>query len=236
MLLNKRLAKRSRTSSLFSLTKKSKLIIVSYALIIIGLAGLVIAGYSYINEPRPPATSNAAKSVDAVTPPSSKKPSPASIASYSVPPNNPKYIEIPAINIANTDVLNLGLMKDGTIATPDNIYETGWYNRSSLPGQLGAMFIYGHVSSWTADGIFYNLKKLVAGDSITITTGNNKTFIYKVVASRVYPYNNVPMNQVLSPLNPKIPALNLMTCTGQVIKGTSEFNERLVVYANLVKG
>ena len=235
MLLNNRLGKRFRTISLSRPTKKSKLIITSYALMIIGVVGLLIAGYLFINQPRPPAIQKNAKSVDAITPPSSNKPSSATIASYSVPPNNPKYITIPAINISNTEVLNLGIMKDGIIATPDNIYETGWYNRSSLPGQQGAMFIYGHVSSWTADGIFYNLKKLVVGDSITIITGNNKSYIYKVVASKVYPYNNVPMNQVLSPHNPKIPALNLMTCTGQVIKGTSEFNQRLVVYANLIQ-
>jgi sortase A len=96
------------------------------------------------------------------------------------------------------------------------------------------MFIYGHVSSWTADGVFYNLKKLVTGDDITITRGDNQTYTYKVVRSEVYPYNNVPMNTVLSPSNPKVPGLNLMTCTGSVIKGTSEFNERLVVYTNLV--
>ena len=43
------------------------------------------------------------------------------------------------------------------------------------------------------------------------------------------------MSQVLSPVNPTKPGLNLITCTGQVISGTSEFNERLVVYTSLVK-
>jgi hypothetical protein len=43
------------------------------------------------------------------------------------------------------------------------------------------------------------------------------------------------MDQVLVPANANKPGLNMMTCTGEVIKGTSEFNERLVVYANLVK-
>jgi hypothetical protein len=42
------------------------------------------------------------------------------------------------------------------------------------------------------------------------------------------------MQQVLSSVNPDQPGLNLMTCTGQVIKGTSQFNERLVVFTTLV--
>lgn len=216
--------------------KKLQFKILSYGLISLGIAGLLLVGYLYINQAKAPAYQQIPKSINVTAPPSSVKPSPSTIASYSVPPNNPKYIAIPAINISNTNVLNLGLQKNGVIATPDNIYETGWYNKSSLPGQLGAMFIYGHVSSWTADGIFYNLKKLVPGDIITITTGNNKIYKYKVEATRIYPYNNVPMGQVLSPVNPKEPGLNLMTCTGQVIKGTSEFNERLVIYSTLISG
>ena len=89
------------------------------------------------------------------------------------------------------------------------------------------MFIYGHVSSWTADGVFYNLHKLKAGDNIVITRGDNTSYTYTVIKSRIYPYNNVPMNTVLAPVNSDMPGLNLMTCTGSVIKGTSEFNERL---------
>ncbi len=35
----------------------------------------------------------------------------------------------------------------------------------------GAMFIYGYVSSRTADGILFNLKKLILGDLATNTRG-----------------------------------------------------------------
>jgi LPXTG-site transpeptidase (sortase) family protein len=166
--------------------------------------------------------------------PSSVKPTTQEIVSYSVPPNDPKYISIPAIDISTTKVLKLGLLKSGAIGTPDNVYDTGWYDGSSTPGQNGAMFIYGHVSSWTADGIFYNLKILVAGDKIIITRGDNTTYTYQVVSLKIYPYNNVPMNTVLEPIQAGTPGLNLMTCTGQVMPGTSEFNERLVVYTSLV--
>jgi LPXTG-site transpeptidase (sortase) family protein len=206
-----------------------------YILIIIGVIGIGLSVALYRSEPKPPkAPPSDTKSVNVVAAPSSKKLAPKAIAAYTVPATDPKYIAIPSIGISNTPIVRLGLLKSGAIATPDNIFETGWYDGSSLPGQAGAMFIYGHVSSWTADGIFYNLKKLVAGDQITITRGDNKTYTYDVVSKQIYPSNNVNMNQVLAPVDGNMPGLNLMTCTGQVIKGTSEFNERLVVFTKLI--
>lgn len=127
----------------------------------------------------------------------------------------------------------LGLLKDGEMATPNNIYDTGWYTASSKPGQAGAMFIYGHVSSWQANGVFYNLKKLKPNDRIIISRGDDARYIYKVVSSTVYPYNHVDMQAVLSPVTAGLPGLNLMTCTGPLIGGTGEFSQRLVVFTSL---
>ena len=203
------------------------------ALIAIGLVGVVVSIFLYLERPRAPKMVTSPKSITVNSAPSSIKPGAQVVESYSVPSNDPKYIAIPSIDISNTPVLKLGLLKSGAIATPDNIYETGWYDGSSLPGQSGAMFIYGHVSSWKANGIFYNLKNLVAGDKVDITKGDNTILTYRVVSSKVYPYNNVNMAQVLAPVNPNTPGLNLMTCTGEIIKGTSQFNERLVVFTSL---
>jgi sortase A len=207
---------------------------IAYGLITLGIIGVVASLIIYKDQPKEPAAAKDVKSVNVAQAPSSIKPATKAVALYSVAPNLPKYISIPAIGIPNTEVIKLGLMSNGEIATPDNIFQTGWYDGSSQPGQPGAMFIYGHVSSWTSNGIFYNLKQLKAGDKIVITTGNNTVYTYQVVNSKVYGYTSVPMNTVLAPVSSDKPGLNLMTCTGSVIKGTSEFNERLVVYTSLV--
>ena len=65
--------------------------------------------------------------------------------------------------------------------------------------------------------------------------GNGTLYNYKVVKKQVYSYDNVDMNALLSPVNPKLPGLNLITCTGSVIKGTNEFNQRIIVFTQLVK-
>jgi sortase (surface protein transpeptidase) len=196
--------------------------------LIFALVAVLIMVHQHKTEPKPPPGALTSKSA-----PSSVKPPIKAVAAYNVPPTDPKYIAISSIGLSNTPVLRLGLTTGGAIAVPDNIYEAGWYDGSSRPGQAGAMFIYGHFSSWTADGIFYNLHKLQLGDSVTIIRGDNTTYTYKVLKIVVYPYNAVPMNTVLASLSSNTPGLNLMTCTGQVIKGTSEFNERLVVYTSL---
>lgn len=196
---------------------------------VLAIAALLLITHDHKITPKPPSgalTSSAA--------PSSQKPSPAAVASYTVAPDLPKYLNIPSIGIQQTRVIKLGHFADGQITSPPNIYDAGWYESSAKPGQPGAMFIYGHVSNWTADGVFYNLKKLKPGHKVYITRGDNKRFTYQVVTTRIYPYNNVDMNQALAPIDSSKPGLNLMTCTGQVMKGTSEFNERLVVFTSLV--
>ncbi len=204
------------------------------ALILIGVIGIGLSWVLFMREPKPPKIALHPGSVSIEHAPSSVKLKPEETAQYSVPPSNPKYIAIPSIGIQNTPVLKLGLLKSGAIAAPGNIYEAGWYDGSALPGQNGATFIYGHVSSWSANGIFYDLKKVGVGDTIVITRGDSTTYTYKVSAIKTYPYNSVNMREVLSPIHNTQPGLNLMTCTGKIIQGTSEFSERLVVFSSLI--
>jgi sortase A len=203
-------------------------VLVAFGLLI-AVITIVLDVHVQNTTPKPPPGA-----IQSASAPSSLKPAQSAVVSYTVPASDPKYISVPIIEISNARIVRLGLLASGQIAVPNNIYDTGWYGGSALPGHLGAMFIYGHVSSWTNDGVFYNLKKLKAGDTITITRGDNTTYNYQVVSVKIYPYNNVDMEQVLAPIDASKPGLNLMTCTGQVIKGTSEFNERLVVFTSLV--
>ncbi|MEI9913732.1 MAG: class F sortase [Candidatus Saccharibacteria bacterium] len=164
---------------------------------------------------------------------STAKVSASTLASYTVAPTAPRYLKIPEIGV-NARVLNVGLVKGGAIGTPEDIYDTAWYNGSSLPGQPGATLIDGHISSWTSHGVFYNLNKLVPGDTLQVERGDGTTFTYKVVKSQIYSVNNVDMNAALKPVVSGSPGLNLITCTGDVIPGTSSFSERLIVFTTQV--
>jgi sortase (surface protein transpeptidase) len=163
---------------------------------------------------------------------STVKPSAADLANYVVAPNLPRYITIPKLGVF-ARVLQVGVDSHGALATPKNVFDTAWYNESASPGQPGAMLIDGHVSSWTTQGVFYGIKKLVAGDTIKIQRGDGAIFTYKVVKNEVFASNNVDMTSAMTPVVAGKPGLNLITCTGDVIPGTSEFNQRIVVYAAL---
>ena len=165
--------------------------------------------------------------------PNTRAISAATFASYRVPPANPRYIFIPKLNI-KAIILSLGTTSANQLKAPPNIYEAGWYNQSALPGQDGAVLIDGHISSWTAHGVFYGLSMLKPGDTIQVQRGDGVMFNYKVASSQVYTSTNVDMSAALKPVNRSKKGLNLITCDGSVIRGTNEFNERLVVFAQQI--
>jgi LPXTG-site transpeptidase (sortase) family protein len=165
--------------------------------------------------------------------PSTDKPSAKAISQYIVAPDAPRYLKIPKLGV-NARVLQVGTNKDGSLGTPSNVFDTAWYNASAKPGQPGATLIDGHVSSWTSHGVFYGLKNLKPGDTMQVVRGDGSVFNYKVVKTQVYKDNNVDMRAAITPVVQGTPGLNLITCTGQVKPGTSEFNERVIVFTEQV--
>lgn len=165
--------------------------------------------------------------------PETKKPSTYDISSYKVAPDMPRVLRIPSLK-TEARVLALGLDKKGAVAAPSNVHDAAWYNQSDKPGQPGAAFINGHVSSWTTDGVFYSLRKATPGMLIEIERGDGSVLQYKVVKSEVYPAESVDMKAALNPVTLDKEGLNLMTCTGKVKPGTNEFDSRLLVRAERV--
>lgn len=162
--------------------------------------------------------------------PSTTEPKPSAFASWQVPTDEPRYIFIPAIGVRAV-VKPTWQTKDGAIGTPTNIYDTSWYVHSAKPGQPGATFIDGHVSSWASPGVFYKLKDLRPGDEIQIEKGDGTWVTYRVAKKVFYAYNDVNMKQTLAPINPDKSGLTLMTCAGDVMPHTNTFSQRIAVFA-----
>ena len=169
------------------------------------------------------ASNNDDNAVPDETPPTS-----AGFSSYKSAVDLPRYITIDKIGV-RARVYALGVKSGGALKAPSNIYNAGWYDASSKPGQAGAELIDGHVHGPTQAGVFFNLKKLVAGDIIKVQRGDGQIFSYKVVTTKYYDADKVDMASALVPITPGKPGLNLITCTGSV-KGT-EYEQRLMVFA-----
>ena len=165
--------------------------------------------------------------------PSTIKPSANTVTNYIVAANQPRYIMIPKLHV-QARILSVGLTKSDAIGTPNNVYDTAWYNASSLPGQPGAMVIDGHVSSWTTRGVFYGLDSLSNGDLVQVQRGDGKIFTYEVMKIQIYNVNVVDIQSLLESIVSTAPGLNLITCTGDVIAGKNNFSERIIVYTKQV--
>jgi LPXTG-site transpeptidase (sortase) family protein len=154
------------------------------------------------------------------------------IMNYQVSPDMPRFIKILSINVF-ARVKRVSVDSNNTVQSPKGIFDTGWYDGSAKPGESGVMFIDGHVSGPTSNGVFYNLKKLRTGDSIEIERGDGKKYKYKVAAVEKYDANNVDMQKALRSYYNNIQGLNLMTCTGRFLPKERSFSERIVVYTFL---
>ncbi|MBC7746456.1 class F sortase [Pedobacter sp.] len=213
---------------------KTSLALVTMAVILF-VAGIsvVIVGF-YQNNQVATQVKNVAQSVVGTTAsrqPDETKPDAASQSSYTVGPTKPRMLIIDKLGV-NARVHQLGVDSNNELQTPNNIYDTGWYDNSAKPGDAGgAILIDGHVHGPTQPGVFYKLKTLVAGDIIKLERGDDTVYTFKVVKSQTYPVDNVDMNAAIVSAVPGKLGLNLMTCTGSVNTQTQSYNERLIVFA-----
>lgn len=155
------------------------------------------------------------------------------IDGYVVAPNLPRVLTIDKLGV-KARIMPLGVTASNKLKAPGNIYDVGWYNASSQPGQPGAMLMDGHVSSWTSDGVFKNIKKLMPGDEIAVERGDGQMFRYRVVKLQAYDEAQTDMHAALKPVVDGKNGLNLITCYGRVRPGTSEFEQRLIVFTEQI--
>jgi sortase (surface protein transpeptidase) len=165
--------------------------------------------------------------------PNETKPSGGSVSNYQVAPNLPKYLKIPKLG-TNARVKPLGITSNGALQTPNNIYDTGWYDASARPGDpgsVGAILIDGHVRGPTLSGVFNEIKQLRPGDTMQIVRGDNQVFNYKVVKVQNYDASSIDMGELLASVQPGEPGLNLITCGGSFNRSSWEYTQRTVVFA-----
>lgn len=155
------------------------------------------------------------------------------VNSYKVDPTLPRRIIISKIGV-NARVKPLGTKSSNELKAPNNIFDAGWYQGSAKPGGNGAMLIDGHVHGPTKKGVFYNLPKLVPGDIISVERGDGTIFKYGVVKTQKFDKNSVDMASAITPVEPGVPGLNLITCTGSLDSASSTYNERILVYTSQI--
>lgn len=157
----------------------------------------------------------------------------AAVSGHLVSPDMPKTIEIKKLSVFSR-VRRVGILKNGELAVPGNIFDSGWYEGSSKPGAGGAVLMVGHVHGPTKPGAFAGLKNLEKDDVITITRGDGKEFNYRVVTKEQVAKDKVDMVSALLPVTPGRQGLNIITCGGKYLPATQEYADRVVIYAEQI--
>lgn len=140
----------------------------------------------------------------------------------------PVSIDIPSINV-HTTLQQLGLDSTGALEPPTNLTQAGWYTGSPVPGQTGPAVIAGHVDSFQGPAVFFELKQLKPGDTVTVGLSSGQHVDFSVMLVRQYQKDAFPTADVYG-ARPD-PELRLITCGGDFAAG--HYLDNIVVYANL---
>jgi sortase (surface protein transpeptidase) len=143
---------------------------------------------------------------------------------------------------ARIDIADIGLSaaveslvrtEEGTLATPQNWNDAGWYAEGVAPGEPGPAVIVGHRDS-AADGaaVFYRLGELTPGADVTITERDGSTTHFIVQSLQQVAKADFPTDEVYGPSAHRL--LRLITCTGDFDFDAGSYLDNLVVTARAV--
>lgn len=144
---------------------------------------------------------------------------------------DPVRLIIPTLGI-NAYVQQVGLSAKGSLGIPSNFRDVAWYKLGPVPGEPGSAIIDGHLNNGLGlPGVFLHLDNLQVGDKIQVKNKEGQLLTFQVMAKKIYPYDQ-PVEEIFSPSN--IPRLNLITCGGQWIKTKRTYDQRVVVFSQLI--
>jgi LPXTG-site transpeptidase (sortase) family protein len=141
--------------------------------------------------------------------------------------DTPERVIIPSIGL-NAPIQDVGINALGQMDVPSaSTKNVGWYEGGTVPGNMGSAVLDAHVIA-----AFANLYKVKVGGHIWIVTTNGTLLDFVVTDSEVNKVSDISPQSVFSENDGRY--LNLITCAGKPLKGSSTYDHRLVVYAKLV--
>lgn len=159
----------------------------------------------------------------------------SALSAYKVNPELPRYLRIPDIGVF-ARIKHTGVDKSGAIDAPANINDVSWYNESARPGnEIGSSLLLGHVSGWTAPGVFKKINQLKSGMRFEVEKGSGEKLQYEVTRAESLPVEGLDMSKILATEVAGEHDLKLMTCSGRYNKEKDHYEERYVVYAKILR-
>lgn len=146
----------------------------------------------------------------------------------------PSKISIKERNIT-AKVIEVGVADDGSLVTPKNWNEAGWYEKGAKPGEKGNVIINAHFDdNYGRPAAFYQLKNATVGDTVLLEDSLGRLYAYQIVDSFLVDINDPERLKVLEESDDKS-EMTLITCGGVWLPGVSTYDKRLVVKAELIE-
>lgn len=144
----------------------------------------------------------------------------------------PARIAIPAIGV-DAAVQAVGVTAAGNLGVPDNFHDAGWYAGGPAPGEPGNAVIDGHVNNGLAlPGVFSRLHEIGQGAIIEISGQDGSVTRFAVTEVKRYPYRAAPEGLYRRGGQA---GLVLITCGGTWLPQERTYDERVVVFASIVR-
>jgi LPXTG-site transpeptidase (sortase) family protein len=166
---------------------------------------------------------------------SSPTPGPTPTPSSLYPPGDNSPIERLVVTSQgiNAPVVVKGVDAAGVMQSPDNAYDTVWYDFSARPGFDGNAVFAGHVDYiHVGKAVFWNLKDLNQGDVIEVHLKDGTVYRYAVTSKQQYDSATAPVDQIVGPTPGQ--TVTLITCGGTFDYGSHQYDKRLVVRAERI--
>jgi hypothetical protein len=193
------------------------------------IATLVLIGTACAGAQAPAETISADTRTDAGASAPSPTPSTESVAARALPRGEPTRVVIPAIGV-DARLIPVGLEPTGAMEVPD-FGLAAWYEKGPRPGHLGPAVITAHVDSWLGPDVFFDLKRLVAGDLVVVSYDSGDVVTFTVTSSEQLPKVALPVASIWPTTND--PLLTLITCGGRFDHSARRYLDNVMVYATL---
>jgi hypothetical protein len=145
-------------------------------------------------------------------------------------PSSPVAVLIPAIGIV-APVVPVGATRSGELQIPSDIRTAGWFAFGPSPGDPGSAVIVGHVDSAAqGQGVFFRLRELDPGATISVRFADGTRRDFRVVGRRSYPKQSLPPSVFERTGEP---VLTLITCGGPFDWAMRHYEDNVVVFAEL---
>jgi len=142
----------------------------------------------------------------------------------------PSRLRIPSIGV-DAAVAGVGLMADGSMGVPNDLWTSTWLSSSARPGQTGSAVIAGHRGVGT-QALFSHLENMRPGDRIHVSDASGGELVYQVTRVASMDLSDATQLQVFGPTTDQ--RLVLITCYGHYSRSTRTYDQRLVVFSRLV--